>query len=72
MNVRMWEHTATQANMATAAASAACSVVGPDEGAMACNEFGYGRLAEPPAIRDAIAALARLRRDRCWPAGTLW
>ena len=32
-------------------------VVGPDEGAMACNEFGPGRLAEPPAILAAIEAL---------------
>jgi phosphopantothenoylcysteine decarboxylase/phosphopantothenate--cysteine ligase len=56
MNVRMWEHPATQANMATLRRRGV-HVVGPDEGAMACNEFGFGRLAEPPAIRDAIAAL---------------
>ena len=35
------------------------SFVGPDEGAMACGEFGAGRLAEPPVIFEAImAALA--------------
>jgi phosphopantothenoylcysteine decarboxylase/phosphopantothenate--cysteine ligase len=56
MNVRMWNHPATQANMATLRARGV-HVVGPDEGAMACNEHGFGRLAEPPAIRDAIAAL---------------
>ena len=56
MNVRMWLHPATQANMATLA-SRGVQVVGPDEGAMACNEFGPGRLAEPPAILAAIEAL---------------
>jgi len=55
MNVRMWEHAATQANMATLRARGV-RVVGPDEGVMACNEYGVGRLAEPPAIMDAIAA----------------
>jgi phosphopantothenoylcysteine decarboxylase/phosphopantothenate--cysteine ligase len=56
MNVRMWQHAATQANMALLA-SRGIHVVGPDEGAMACNEFGPGRLAEPPAILAAIEAL---------------
>ncbi len=56
MNVRMWQHAATAANMATLAARGV-AVVGPEEGAMACNEFGPGRLAEPPAILAAIAAL---------------
>jgi phosphopantothenoylcysteine decarboxylase/phosphopantothenate--cysteine ligase len=55
MNVRMWLHPATQANMATLRARGVL-VVGPDEGAMACNEFGPGRLAEPPAILAAIEA----------------
>jgi phosphopantothenoylcysteine decarboxylase/phosphopantothenate--cysteine ligase len=54
MNVRMWEHAATRANMATLA-QRGVAVVGPDEGAMACNEWGFGRLAEPPAILAAIA-----------------
>ena len=56
MNVRMWQHGATQANLALLRRRGV-AVVGPDEGAMACNEYGFGRLAEPPAIRDAIAAL---------------
>src|SRR5579875_975834 len=56
MNVRMWEHPATRANMATLAARG-IAAVGPDEGAMACNEWGFGRLAEPPAILAAIAQL---------------
>ncbi|HEY6441616.1 MAG TPA: bifunctional phosphopantothenoylcysteine decarboxylase/phosphopantothenate--cysteine ligase CoaBC [Acetobacteraceae bacterium] len=56
MNVRMWLHAATKANMALLAGRG-IHVVGPDEGAMACNEFGPGRLAEPPAILAAIEAL---------------
>jgi phosphopantothenoylcysteine decarboxylase/phosphopantothenate--cysteine ligase len=56
MNVRMWEHAATVANMATLT-KRGVAVVGPDEGAMACNEYGFGRLAEPPAILEAIRGL---------------
>ncbi len=56
MNVRMWDHPATQANMATLRARGV-AVIGPDEGAMACGEFGPGRLAEPPAILAAIETL---------------
>ncbi len=58
MNVRMWEHPATRRNVAQLKADGVL-FVGPDEGAMACGEYGFGRLAEPPAIFDAImAALA--------------
>jgi len=53
MNVRMWLHAATQDNVARLVARGV-RFVGPDEGAMACNEFGPGRLAEPPAILAAI------------------
>ncbi len=53
MNVRMWDHPATRANLAVLAARG-IRAVGPDEGVMACNEFGFGRLAEPPAILAAI------------------
>ncbi len=56
MNVRMWSHPATAANMALLQ-SRGVHVVGPDSGAMACNEFGMGRLAEPPAILAAIHGL---------------
>ncbi len=56
MNVRMWEHAATQANIRTLT-QRGVHLVGPDEGAMACNEFGAGRLAEPPAILAAIESL---------------
>jgi phosphopantothenoylcysteine decarboxylase/phosphopantothenate--cysteine ligase len=53
MNVRMWEHPATRRNLATLKADEQ-HVVGPDEGPMACGEYGEGRMAEPPAILAAI------------------
>jgi phosphopantothenoylcysteine decarboxylase/phosphopantothenate--cysteine ligase len=53
MNVRMWLHPATQANVSTLA-SRGVRFVGPDEGPMACHEVGPGRLAEPPAMLAAI------------------
>ncbi len=56
MNVRMWEHPATRRNLATLKADGV-SFVGPDEGAMACGEFGEGRMAEPAAIFNAILGL---------------
>ncbi|WP_408821079.1 bifunctional phosphopantothenoylcysteine decarboxylase/phosphopantothenate--cysteine ligase CoaBC [Acidocella sp.] len=55
MNVRMWEHPATRANMARLE-SRGVLVVAPDSGPMACGEFGPGRLAEPPVILAAIEA----------------
>jgi phosphopantothenoylcysteine decarboxylase/phosphopantothenate--cysteine ligase len=55
MNVRMWEHAATVANMATLAARGLL-VVPPDEGPMACGEYGPGRLAAPPVILAAVQA----------------
>jgi len=54
MNVRMWEHEATQRNLALLQ-SAGVNVLHPDEGPMACGEFGYGRLPEPAAVWKAIA-----------------
>ncbi len=53
MNVRMWEHAATQRNLETLIGDGVM-MVGPDEGDMACGEYGPGRMAEPPAIADAI------------------
>jgi phosphopantothenoylcysteine decarboxylase/phosphopantothenate--cysteine ligase len=53
MNVRMWLHPATQRNLETLKKDGVL-FVGPDEGAMACGEFGPGRLAEPPVIFEAI------------------
>lgn len=58
MNVRMWLHPATQRNVAMLKADGV-TFVGPEDGAMACGEFGPGRLAEPEAIFAAVmAALA--------------
>jgi len=58
MNVRMWLHAATQRNVARLRADGV-TVLDPDEGAMACGEYGPGRLPEPVAVLAAIrAALA--------------
>ena len=58
MNVRMWQHAATVRNVARLRGDGV-TVLEPDEGAMACGEFGPGRLPEPAAIIAAIeAALA--------------
>ncbi|MEM9570030.1 MAG: bifunctional phosphopantothenoylcysteine decarboxylase/phosphopantothenate--cysteine ligase CoaBC [Pseudomonadota bacterium] len=56
MNVRMWQHAATQRNVATLRGDGV-TVMDPDEGAMACGEFGPGRLPEPLAIAERIQAL---------------
>ncbi len=56
MNVRMWLNPATRRNVATLRADGMV-FAGPDEGEMACGECGPGRMAEPPAILDAIASL---------------
>ncbi len=53
MNVRMWDHPATRRNLATLQADG-LRVVGPNAGAMACGEFGPGRMAEPAEIVTAI------------------
>ena len=59
MNVRMWRHPATQRNVATLRGDGV-TVMEPDEGEMACGEYGPGRLPEPEAIKAAIeAALAQ-------------
>ncbi len=58
MNVRMWTHPATRRNLATLAADGILTI-GPNEGDMACGEFGPGRMAEPAEIVAATeAALA--------------
>jgi phosphopantothenoylcysteine decarboxylase/phosphopantothenate--cysteine ligase len=54
MNVRMWEHAATQANIATLE-SRGVGNVGPVEGDMACGEYGFGRMSE---VEDIVAAIA--------------
>ena len=55
MNVRMWLHAATQRNLATLRGDGV-AFVGPDDGAMACGEYGPGRMAEPEAIFRAVTA----------------
>ncbi|MBF9029101.1 bifunctional phosphopantothenoylcysteine decarboxylase/phosphopantothenate--cysteine ligase CoaBC [Rhodobacterales bacterium HKCCE3408] len=55
MNVRMWQHPATQRNLSTLTGDGVLTV-GPDEGDMACGEYGPGRLATLPAIMAAIEA----------------
>jgi phosphopantothenoylcysteine decarboxylase/phosphopantothenate--cysteine ligase len=53
MNVRMWLHTATQRNLACLRGDG-IAVVGPNDGDMACGEYGPGRMAEPAEILAAI------------------
>ena len=55
MNVRMWDHVATQRNAAQLRADGVL-FIGPNDGEMACGEFGPGRMAEPMEILGAIAA----------------
>jgi len=53
MNVRMWDHAATRRNLAQLKADGVL-IVGPNEGDMACGEYGPGRMAEPLEIVSAI------------------
>lgn len=55
MNVRMWQHAATVRNVAQLR-SDGVTILNPDEGPMACGEFGPGRLPEPEAILAAVQA----------------
>ncbi|MEX0368704.1 MAG: bifunctional phosphopantothenoylcysteine decarboxylase/phosphopantothenate--cysteine ligase CoaBC [Ruegeria sp.] len=55
MNVRMWDHPATQRNL-TQIADDGVAVVGPNDGDMACGEFGPGRMSEPLEIVAAVEA----------------
>ena len=54
MNMRMWEHEATQANMETLRARGLLCI-GPVEGNMACGEYGFGRMSE---VEDIVAAIS--------------
>jgi phosphopantothenoylcysteine decarboxylase/phosphopantothenate--cysteine ligase len=56
MNVHMWEHAATQANLRTLVERGA-AVVGPASGSLACGYEGAGRLAEPGDVVEAVAAV---------------
>ncbi len=55
MNVRMWEHPATQRNLATLKGDGV-RFVGPEKGDMACGEHGPGRMSEVPEIVAAVGA----------------
>lgn len=60
MNVRMWLHPAVQANVERLKGFPGfhgMTLVGPDDGEMACGEYGPGRMAEPAAILGAIEAM---------------
>jgi phosphopantothenoylcysteine decarboxylase/phosphopantothenate--cysteine ligase len=61
MNTNMWEHPATQANVAALAARGV-RFVEPGEGSLACGWIGKGRLAEPEAIVDAVERILQPRR----------
>ena len=54
MNVRMWQHASHPGQCRNALAARGVRFVGPDEGEMACHEYGPGRLAEPAGILAAI------------------
>ena len=56
MNVRMWQHEATQRNLAQLKKDGV-SIIGPENGDMACGEFGPGRMSEPQDIAAETAAL---------------
>lgn len=62
MNVRMWEHEAVKRNVAQLRQDGAI-VMEPDEGLMACGEFGPGRLPDVPAIKQAIISALQPKRD---------
>src|SRR5712672_3802778 len=61
MNVRMWTHAATVANVETLK-KRGVTFVGPNDGAMACNEHGPGRMSEPEEIVAAIEAMLAKER----------
>ncbi len=63
MNVRMWTHAATQRNVAALAADG-IAIVGPNEGDMACGEYGPGRMAESHEILAAVTRHFASMADR--------
>jgi phosphopantothenoylcysteine decarboxylase/phosphopantothenate--cysteine ligase len=70
MNVKMWLHEATRRNVAWLR-EAGVDVIEPDEGPMACGEFGPGRLPDPEVIWAEIAARFGLAAD-CEPGGDIY
>ncbi|MBL8588773.1 MAG: bifunctional phosphopantothenoylcysteine decarboxylase/phosphopantothenate--cysteine ligase CoaBC [Methylobacteriaceae bacterium] len=69
MNLRMWLHPATRRNVATLTADGAL-FVGPNEGEMACGEFGPGRMSEPLEIVAAVEAALKSPTALPLPAAT--
>src|SRR3546814_11662734 len=67
MNVRMWEHTATTRNVERLREDGVM-IMPPDEGPLACGEFGEGRLPDPEAILPEISKYFAHRRDKQRPA----
>ena len=72
MNVRMWQHAGDGRPTWRRWRSAASRFVGPNDGAMACNEYGPGRLAEPPADPRRHRGAAGADAAGRWPAGARW
>jgi phosphopantothenoylcysteine decarboxylase / phosphopantothenate---cysteine ligase len=70
MNTNMWNHPATQANLATLRARGHM-IVEPEDGVLACGMVGPGRLAEPECIADQVAQLAKEDRMRDLEGETL-
>jgi phosphopantothenoylcysteine decarboxylase/phosphopantothenate--cysteine ligase len=62
MNTNMWKHTATQANLEVLR-QRGHTVVGPDEGSLACGMVGPGRMSEPESIAAAVFSVVNRRRD---------
>ena len=61
MNVRMWDHAATQENIITLK-DRNIKFIGPNEGEMACGEYGLGRMSEPTEIVNAIQSILQPNR----------
>ena len=61
MNVRMWTHAATAANVETLK-KRGVAFIGPNDGAMACNEHGPGRMSEPEEIVTAIEGMLSAKK----------
>ncbi len=70
MNVRMWHHPTTQRNIATLVRDGV-TIVGPASGAMACGEFGLGRLVEPAELLAAIEARLATAQPKPVPGAVL-